>query len=72
MKDLEKKNEKGVLHKHVIKEHPKEEDKVIFRMKVVGNFKTQISRQINEGVRIKNNNPVDILNLKAEFHGLAI
>ena len=72
MKDLERKNERSVLHKHVVKEHPNEEDIVKFRMKVVGKFKTPISRQINEGVRIKNKNPADILNSKAEFHGPAI
>ena len=72
LRDLENKNERSVLHRHVKKEHQNEENTVKFKMKIVGKFKTAMSRQINEGIRIKNKNPGNILNSKAEFYGPAI
>ena len=51
LRDLEKKNEKSVLFRHVKNEHRAEENEVEFKMKTVGRFKTAMRRQINEGIR---------------------
>ena len=71
-RDVEKKNEKSAIYKHIVKDHANEKEKVEFKMKIVGRFKTAINRQINEGLRIQRKNPKALLNSKAEFHGPAV
>ena len=72
MKALERKDDKSALYKHILSDHQEEKQQVQFQMKVVGRFKTAISRQIDEGVRIQNKNSKFLLNSKTEFYGPAI
>ena len=72
MKALERKDDKSALYKHILSDHREEKQQVQFQMKVVGRFKTAISRQIDEGVRIQNKNSKFLLNSKTEFYGPAI
>ena len=69
LKDLERKNDKSVLYRHVKKEHSNEENEVEFKMKTVGIFKTAMSRQINEGIRIQSRSSETLINSKSEFYG---
>ena len=69
---LKNKNKNNVLYKHVLDEHKEEEDLVEFEMVKTGSFKTAVSRQINEGIRIKNRDNKTLLNSKAEFHGPSV
>ena len=72
VRDYDKRSESSVMYKHVQKEHKGEEDEIEFQMKVVGRFKTAITRQIDESVRIQNKKPSTLLNSKSEFHGPAV
>ena len=72
LKEYTRYDEKSVMYKHVQKEHKEEEDEVEFEMKVVGRFKSAITRQIDESVRIQNKKPCTLLNSKSEFHGPAV
>ena len=56
------------LYKHILNDHPHEKEKVKFRMEVKGKFKDPLTRLANEGVRIKNRKPEQLLNSKSEFH----
>ena len=71
-KEYSRKSKKSVLYRHVVNEHEEEEDKVDFKMKIVGNFNNPLSRIIDESIRIRNKNPKLLLNSKAEFHGPCI
>ena len=70
LKDLERKNDKSVLYRHVKKEHSNEENEVEFKMKTVGRFKTTMSRQINEGIRIQSSET--LINSKRELYGTVV
>ena len=72
VKDLEKKRKKSVLFKHVSKEHEEEEDTVNFSMKITGHFSKCITRQLDEGIRIRDKNPKYLLNSKSEFYAPSI
>ena len=65
-------NQNSVMRKHVIDEHATECENVDFQIKVRGTFQTPLSRIINEGIRIKNIHPKDLLNSKNEHFGLSI
>ena len=60
------------MYKHVQKEHTEDDEEIEFGMRVVGRFKTAISRQIDESVRIQSKEPNTLLNSKSEFHGPAV
>ena len=60
------------MYKHIENDHSDEKDEVKFQMRVVGRFKSALSRQIDEGVRIQGKNTKYLLNSKAEFYGPAI
>ena len=72
LRDLEKKNERSVLLRHIKADHSDEETKVKFKMEIVGRFKTAMNRQINEGIRIQGKDPKTLMNSKTEFYGPAI
>ena len=72
LKALQQKSKHSVLLKHVETDHNDEKDSVEFQMRVVGRFKTALSRQIDEGVRIQRKPTNSLLNSKSEFHGPAI
>ena len=72
LRDLEKKNEKSIMYKHIQADHKEEEKQVNFEMKVVGRFKDAMSRQIDEAVRINNREPKTLLNSKNEYNGPVI
>ena len=71
-RELEKRNKKSTLYKHLISEHENEQEKVDFEMKITGKFTNPLSRQIDESIRIRNKLPDTLLNSKAEFHGPCI
>ena len=54
------------LFKHKENDHPDENPE--FKMKVKRKFKDPLTRLANEGVRIKNRKPEELLNSKSEFH----
>ena len=54
------------LFKHMTTDHPNEE--VVFKMQVKKHFKDPLTRLANEGVRIKNRKPEELLNSKSLFH----
>ena len=68
-----KKDPRSVLYKHVKSDNHKEEEiEVNFNMKILKNFRNPLSRQIDEGLRIKNKKLETLMNSKAEFHGSSI
>ena len=71
-KGLKNKKDTNVLYKHVMNDHKDEEEKVDFEMIKTGTFRKAISRQINEGIRLKNEENHTLLNSKSEFHGPSI
>ena len=70
LRGLKKKNEGNPLYKHKINDHPNED--VEFEMNVLKAFKDPLTRLANEGVRIKERKPEELLNSKSEFHQPAI
>ena len=72
MRDIKLKNEKSALYKHIKNDHAEEEENVTFQMKITGKFKSAMARQIDEGIRIQNRHPNELLNSKSEFYGPAI
>ena len=60
------------MRKHVNEYHVHEYESVDFQMKVRGTFKTPLSRIINEGIRIKNMPPKNLLNSKNEHFGPSV
>ena len=72
VRDLRKENKHSVMDKHIKEEHENEKDKVTFKMKKTGNFKTPLSRIINEGLRIMNTKPSNLLNSKNEHYGPSV
>ena len=58
------------LYKHKLMDHPNEEAK--FEMHVLKKYKDPLSRLANEGVRINEHKPGELLNSKCEFHQPAI
>ena len=71
-RQFKNKSDGSVMYKHTVKDHPDEEEKVRFGMKIVGKFQKPMNRQIDEALRIKRMNPSCLLNSKSEFHGPAI
>ena len=51
-------------------DHPEED--IEFRMQVLKKLKDPLTRLANEGVRIKDRKPEELLNSKSEFHQPAI
>ena len=66
LRGFKNKREDNLLFKLKILEHPEEE--VNFKMEITGLFKDALTRQANEGVRIKNNQKSEIMNSKSEFN----
>ena len=66
LKDLEKKNPKSALYKHVQTHHNNEEVK--FEMEITKNFRDALTRQANEAVRIYSRPGTELLNSKSEFN----
>ena len=60
----------NALYKHKLMDHPNEEVK--FEMEVLKSYKDPLSRLANEGVRINEHKPGELLNSKSEFHQPAI
>ena len=54
------------LFKHKENDHPNEIAE--FKMEVKRKFKDPLTRLANEGVRIRNRKPEELLNSKSEFH----
>ena len=71
-RDIMLKNEKSAIYKHIKNDHTEEEENVTFQMKVTGRFKSAMARQIDEGIRIQNRHPNELLNSKSEFYSPAI
>ena len=61
-----------LLKKHIINEHPNEQEKVEFDMILTGTFNKTTERIIEEGIRIKNHEKETLLNSKSEFHGPSV
>ena len=72
VQQFKNKQPNSVMHKHTMKDHEKEKEKVEFEMKLAGVFKTPLERIINEGVRIKQRKPEELLNSKMEFFGPSV
>ena len=66
LSELEKKNEKSVLYKHISSQHPKGEVK--FQMEMTQKFRDALTRQANEAVRIYTRPDNELLNSKSEFN----
>ena len=64
--DLEGKREESPPWKHCQLKH--ENEKQVFKMKVLRSFKSCLERQINEPVRITSSKADIVLNSKSEFH----
>ena len=64
------KKEGNPLYKHKLIDHPEEDPQ--FGMQVLRSFKDPLTRLANEGVRIKERKPAELLNSKSEFHQPAI
>ena len=66
LRGLKNCKEGNPLFKHKQNYHPDETAE--FKMEVKGKFKDPLTRLANEGVRIKNRKPEELLNSKSEFH----
>ena len=66
LRGLKNCKEGNPLFKHRENVHP--EENVEFKMEVKRKFKDPLTRLANEGVRIKNRKPEELLNSKSEFH----
>ena len=66
LKGLEKQNEKNVLFKHKMLDHPNEPVK--FKMEITKKFKDPLTQQTNEAVRMFCRPSHEILNSKSEFN----
>ena len=64
---MAKQKQNSVLYRHIQTDHKDEVELVDYEMKITGKFKTSLSRQIDEGIRIKNSKPEELLKSKAEF-----
>ena len=60
--------EGNTLYKHILNDRPNEKSEVKFKMEVTGMFKDPLTRLANEGVRIRNRKPEQLLNSKSEFY----
>ena len=56
----------------VLEDHKEDPHNVKYSMKITGTFKTPISRITNEGIRIKDRDPEQLLNSKCEFYGPSV
>ena len=72
MKSAKRKNKESVINKHIKSVHEDEVEKVDFQMELRGKFNNPLSRIINEGIRIKDTNPNNLLNSKNEHFGPSI
>ena len=72
LRSFKNNNQNSVMRKHVNEYHVHEYESVDFQMKVRGTFKTPLSRIINEGIRIKNMPPKNLLNSKNEHFGPSV
>ena len=70
LRGFKNKKEGNPLYKHKLIDHPEED--VEFNMQVLKKFKDPLTRLANEGVRIKERKPEELLNSKIEFHQAAI
>ena len=70
LRGFRSKNEGNPLYKHKLIDHPEEDPE--FQMQVLRSFKDPLTRLANEGVRIKERKPQELLNSKSEFHQPAI
>ena len=70
--ELRKQSTTSVMYKHIMDEHRDEQSYVNSEMKIVGKFKSLLSRQINESWRICSKVPSLIPNSKSEFYGPCI
>ena len=68
----ENENKATVLYKHALEDHKEDPHNVRYSMKITGTFKTPISRITNEGIRIKDRDPEQLLNSKSEFYGPSV
>ena len=67
-----KENKNSVIWKHVKSDHEEEKEKVKFEMKMTGCFSKPLQRITEEGIRIKNRKPEELLNSKNEFYGPSV
>ena len=72
LRQLKNKSTNSVLFKHIVNDHPNEQNSAKFRMVKTGSFKKPLSRQINEGIRIKNAQEGTLMNSKKEFYGPSV
>ena len=72
VKDLKNNDKKSALKKHIVTEHPDEENRVEFDMILTGTFRKPTERLIDEGIRIKNHDEDTLLNSKSEYHGPSV
>ena len=63
---LKNKTKANALYKHQLSAHPEENPD--WEVKITGTFKSALSRQANEAVRIANSNPSSLINCKSEFN----
>ena len=60
------------IWKQAVSEHPEKKNLMTFDMKITGKFSKPLSRQIFEGIAIKNKSNEENLNSKSEFHGPSV
>ena len=72
LRALERNSKHSVLYRHIASDHREEEEKVDFKMQVTGRFKDCLSRQISEGLAIRNKPQETLLNSKSEFYGPSV
>ena len=63
---LKNKTKANALYKHQLSAHPEENPD--WEVKITGTFKSALSRQADEAVRIANLNPSSLINCKSEFN----
>ena len=58
--------------KHNLNDHENETNEVTYEMKMTGVFRKPLGRIINEGLRIKQTKPDELLNSKNEYYGPSV
>ena len=70
--NVNSRQDKSWMVKHIMKEHDGNFDEVNFRWKILGSFKKPLTRQITEAVKIKRSKDEVNLNSKTEFNAQRI
>ena len=66
------KHHSSFMYKHALQDHSESPDQVKYTMSLAGTHRNSLSRIINEGIRIKERRPEELLNSKREFHGPSV